>query len=77
LRGEALSFGWQGAFLRDDHEQPLSGFEHYENPYVASGYPSRQLEIRYGESVLRLEFGSATKSGLQQPPPTSEQPDLS
>jgi len=77
LRGEALSFGWQGPFLRDDHEQPLSGFEHYENPYVASGYPSRQLEIRYGESVLRLEFGSATKSGLQQPPPTSEQPDLS
>jgi len=77
LRGEGLSFGWQGPFLRDDRDQPLSGFEHYENPYVASGYPSRQLEIRYGESVLRLEFGSAATSGFQRPPPTSQQPDLS
>ncbi|MCI0555670.1 MAG: hypothetical protein L0287_32390, partial [Anaerolineae bacterium] len=36
LRGDTLSFGWQGPFLRNDHEQPLSGFDHYENPYVAS-----------------------------------------
>ncbi len=68
LRGEALSFGWQGPFLRDDLEQPLSGFEHYENPYVASGFPSRQLEIRYGESLLLLELGSAAASGPEQPP---------
>ena len=27
-----LSFGWQGPFLRNQEEQPLTGFEHYENP---------------------------------------------
>ena len=77
LRGEVLSFAWQGPFLRNDHEQPLSDFEHYENPYVTSGFPSRHLEIRYGESVLRLEFGGATTSGLQQRPSVSQQPDVS
>ncbi len=77
LRGEVLSFGWRVPFLRDKQEQPLSGFEHYENPYVVSAYPSRQLEIRYGESALRLEFGSAANSGLQQPPSALQQPDVS
>jgi hypothetical protein len=62
MRGESLSFGWQGPFLRNGQEQPLSMFEHYENPYVASGYPSRQLEIRSGEAILRLDFGSASNS---------------
>ena len=58
LRGESLAFGWQGPFLRNDHDEPLSGFDHYENPFVVSEYPSRQLEIRWGEHVLRLTFGS-------------------
>jgi len=62
LRGETLSFGWQGPFLREGHEQPLSNFEHYENPYAVSGYPSRQLEIRSGETILRLDFGTASDS---------------
>ena len=56
LRGESLSFGWQGPFLRNDREEPLSGFNHYENPFVVSEYPSRQLEIRRGENALRLTF---------------------
>ena len=77
LRGEVLSFGWQGPFLRNDQEQPLSGFEHYENLFVVSEYPSRQLDIRYGESALRLEFGSATTSGPHEPPSVSSQPDVS
>ena len=58
LRGDTLSFGWQGPFLRNEEEQPLSGFEHYENPYVVSEYPSRQMEIQYGDigsCVLNLE----------------------
>lgn len=71
LRGETLSFGWQGPFLREDQEQPLSGFEHYEHPYAASEYPSRRLEIQFGEAGLRLEFGSDTESGFQRPPLTS------
>jgi hypothetical protein len=58
LRGELLDFGWQGPFLRNDREEPLSGFVHYENPFVVSPYPSQQLEIRHGENALRLKFGS-------------------
>jgi hypothetical protein len=74
LRDDVLSFGWQGPFLCNDKEQPLSGFEHYENPDVASEYPSRQLEIRYGEAALRLEFGNAATSELEHQPPSALQP---
>jgi hypothetical protein len=62
LRGEALSFGWQGSLLRDENEQPLSGFDHYENPFVASEFPSRQMEVRYGDGLLRLNFESVSNS---------------
>jgi hypothetical protein len=58
LRGEMLSFGWQDPFLRNDREEPLSGFGHYENPFVVSEEPSRRLEIRFGENALRLAFGT-------------------
>jgi len=77
LRGEALSFGWQGPFLRNDHEQPLSGFDHYENPFVVSEFPSHRLEIRYGESALRLEFERAATSNPQEPPSGLPKPDVS
>ncbi|HEU0297272.1 MAG TPA: hypothetical protein VFR47_31310 [Anaerolineales bacterium] len=62
LRGEVLSFGWQGPFLRDDIEQPLSVFRHYENPFAASEFPSRQMEVRYGDGLLRLNFESVPNS---------------
>jgi hypothetical protein len=72
LRGDMLSFGWQGPFLRNHEEQPLSGFEHYEHPYVASKYPGRRLEIQYGDSLLRLKFG-----GTAEPPSAMPHPDMS
>lgn len=61
LRGETLAFDWQGPFLRNDREEPLSGYAHYENPFVVSEYPSHQLEILHGENGLRLTFGGADK----------------
>lgn len=60
LRDEALSFGWRDPFTRDGQEQPLSGFEHYESPFAASGYPCRQMEIGIGEDALRLNFENTT-----------------
>ena len=60
LRGEALFFGWQDPFLRNGQEQPLSGFMHYENPFTTADYPCSQMEIQYGEDLLRLDYGSAT-----------------
>jgi len=77
LRGETLSFGWQGPFLRNDQEQSLSGFDHYENPFVVSEYPSRQLEIRYGETALLLKFGRADTSGSVDPASVLPQRDVS
>jgi hypothetical protein len=77
LRGETLSFGWQGPFLRNDQEQPLAGFDHYENPFVVSEYPSRQLEIRFGETALVLKFGRADSSGSVNPASVLPQPDVS
>jgi hypothetical protein len=65
LRGEILSFGWQGPFLRDEIEQPLSGFDHYENPFAASEFPSRQMEVRYGDGLLRLNFEGVSNSQLE------------
>jgi hypothetical protein len=62
LRGEALSFGWGDLFLRNGQEQPLSGFMHYENPFTTAGYPCSQMEIQYGEDLLRLDFGSVDVS---------------
>jgi hypothetical protein len=65
LRGETLAFGWQSPFLRNGQEQPLSGFAHYESLYAVSAYPSQQLEIQSGETVLRLNFGNASNSESQ------------
>ena len=59
LRDKTLSFGWRDPFTRNGQEQPVSGFEHYESPFAASGYPCRQMEIGIGEDVLRLNFENA------------------
>jgi hypothetical protein len=64
LRGEALSFSWDAPFLRDGQEKSLSGFEHYENPFVAAGYPCKQMDIGFGEDLLRLNF---EKTGDTEP----------
>jgi hypothetical protein len=65
LRGATLSFGWRDPFLWNGFEQPLSGFDHYETPYAVSAYPSRQLDIRYGEDILRLNFENTPNSDAQ------------
>jgi hypothetical protein len=57
LRGEAISFGWHGPFLRNGREQTLSGFRHYENPYTITDFPCTQMDIQLGEDLLRLDFG--------------------
>ena len=63
--------------MLNDHEQQLSGFDHYENAFVSSAYPSRQMEIRYGESALRLEFGGAVSSDTQEPSSGVPESDVS
>ena len=56
LRGQELAFGWQGPLLLDGVEMPISDFKHYENPYCEADQPARQMEIRFGDEMLRLNF---------------------
>jgi len=56
LRGETLSFGWEGPLLVNGEEQPLADFKHYENPYCIAELPATQMDIRYDEYLLRLDF---------------------
>ena len=56
LRGESLVFGWEGPLLRDGKEQLITGFKHYENPYCVADLPATELEIRYGDQGMRLDF---------------------
>ena len=56
LRGEALVFGWQGPLLRNGEPEPLSGFRHYENPYCVTELPSEQIDIGFGQVLMRLQF---------------------
>jgi hypothetical protein len=56
LRGETLAFGWQEPLLRDRKEQSITGFKHYENPYCITELPAAQMDIRYGDQLMRLGF---------------------
>jgi len=59
LRGDSLAFGWEGAFMRNGEAVPLSGFKHYENPYCTADMPARDLEVRYGDTAMKLNFKAA------------------
>jgi len=58
LRGQELSFDWQGPLTVDGQEQPLSGFRHYDSPYAQADYPASQLDVQYGDYTMRLELSS-------------------
>ncbi len=57
LRGQSLAFAWEGPLLVDGKEQPIIGFKHYENPYCVADWPTSQMEIRFGDYLLKLRFG--------------------
>jgi hypothetical protein len=56
LRGETLAFGWEGPLLRNGEEEAITGLKHYENPYCVAELPAEQMEIRYGDQAMRLNF---------------------
>jgi hypothetical protein len=56
LRGETLSLAWEGPFLVDGEEQPLHGFKHYDGPFCVADLGAEQMDVRYGEYILRLHF---------------------
>jgi hypothetical protein len=58
LRGETLAFGWQGPLRRNNKAQPITGFKHYDNPYCVADLPAAQMEVRYGDQAMRLNFAA-------------------
>jgi hypothetical protein len=56
LGGDRLEFGWQGAFVVNQTEQPLQGFRHYENAYTTVDFPCTSMQIQVGEDILRLDL---------------------
>lgn len=56
LRGESLAFGWEGPLVVDGEERPITGYQHYDNPYCQVEWPASQMDIRFGDQILRLEF---------------------
>ncbi|MBN1581630.1 MAG: hypothetical protein JXA89_13075 [Anaerolineae bacterium] len=56
LRGERLSFGWQGPLTVNGEEQAISGFKHIENPYCTAEVGATEIEIRYEEYIFKLDF---------------------
>ena len=56
LRDETLAFGWDGPLAVNGEEQPLAGFKHYENPYSVTELHAEQMDIQFGELLMRLAF---------------------
>jgi hypothetical protein len=56
LQGEEIAFDAEGPFLVNGVEVPLAGFPHFENPYTITPLDSQQMDIRYLDTVLRLDF---------------------
>jgi len=56
LRGDTLSFGWKGPLLVNGEDQALSGDRHYDSPYCVAELGATEMDIRYGDYTLRLEF---------------------
>jgi len=56
LRGETLAFGWEGPLLVNGRQEPIAGFKHYESPYCVAELGAAQMEIGFGDQLLRLDF---------------------
>jgi hypothetical protein len=57
LRGEELTFGWEGPLRINGQEQPLASSMHIEHPYCRAEFPAEVMEIDYQGTILRLNFG--------------------
>lgn len=56
LRGDRLSFGWEGPLLVNGEEQPLRDFKHYDSPICTCELGASSMDIAGWETVLRLDF---------------------
>ena len=58
LRGDVLGFGWEGQFQRNGESVPLHNFKHYDSSYCVADFPCEQMDIRFGDVAMRLQFAA-------------------
>jgi hypothetical protein len=58
VRGDAIDFGWTGPFQVQGEVQPLAGFPHYDSPHCVCAFGATQMDVQYGEWMLRLNLES-------------------
>jgi hypothetical protein len=56
IRGDDLAFDWTGPFLVNSVEHSLSGYKHHQGPYALAELPATQMDIIYGEDLMRLDL---------------------
>jgi hypothetical protein len=56
LRGETLSFGWEGELQLDGQTMPLVSPMHYQNPYCNVELHASQMEIQSANYLMRLKL---------------------
>jgi hypothetical protein len=54
--GDDIAFGWEGPLLVNGEAQPLDGFKHMQNPYCTTELGASQMDIQYGDVLMRLNF---------------------
>jgi hypothetical protein len=62
LLGDELSFDFSHPFLVNGDEIPLSDYPHFESLYSSTPVNSKQMDIVYGDTVLRLDFSLQSES---------------
>ena len=58
LRNQSIDFGWEGPLLIDEAEVALPDIRGIENPYCVADWTDEQLEIRFQDQALRLDFSN-------------------
>ncbi len=56
LRGDELSFGWEGGLVLNGEEEAIGGVNHYDSPYGFAEMPAQEMFIKLGERALRLHL---------------------
>ena len=56
LRGETMSFGWQGPLEINGEPQAITGFRHHESLYGVADLPAEEMVVMFGEQALRLSL---------------------
>jgi hypothetical protein len=59
LRGETISFDWDGPLLVDKTAQPLSNFQHYESPYGTCAFGATNMDIHFADWTLKLNLDTS------------------